>query len=160
MQNLKLSEWANVAEIIASIVIVASLVYVGLEVNQNTRALQNDSYQNILALSQEQQNTLATDKEFHRIFLTGENSPSELSEEEWSRFTQFMFPRIGLWEYLYLSKQDNSISPSVWMAFDPYFRDVICMKGYRRFVEENRVAHAPIFMEYLETDVFPDCGSQ
>ena len=47
MPNLKLSEWANVAEISVSFIVVASLVYIGLEVNQNTQALQIDSYQSM-----------------------------------------------------------------------------------------------------------------
>ncbi len=37
MSKLKLSEWANIAEIIGGIAIVASLLFVGLEVRENTR---------------------------------------------------------------------------------------------------------------------------
>ena len=80
MRSLKLSEWANVAEIVASVVIVASLVYVGLEVNQNTRALQNESYQFVLTALREGNDLLVTDADFYRIFVTGEASPSELSD--------------------------------------------------------------------------------
>jgi len=80
MRSLKLSEWANVAEIVASVVIVASLVYVGLEVNQNTRALQNESYQFVLTALREGNDLLVTDADFYRIFVTGEDSPSELSD--------------------------------------------------------------------------------
>ncbi len=65
MRSLKLSEWANVAEIIAAGVIVASLAYVGYEINQNTRALQIDSYQNMLAEMIDLNVTLATDADFH-----------------------------------------------------------------------------------------------
>ena len=160
MLNLKLSDWANVAEIIASFAIVASLAYVGMEISQNTKALQNDSYQNMLAMINEGQYILATDQEFHRLFVTGEKSPSELSEEDWSRFTQFNFPRMDTWEYLYLGNQDNMITPAVWSAFDPYFRGIVCMRGHRRFFRENRAAYAPQFIVYLETDVLPDCPSE
>ncbi len=37
MLKLKLSEWASVAEIIGGLAIVASLLFVGLEVRENTR---------------------------------------------------------------------------------------------------------------------------
>ena len=160
MRSLKLSEWANVAEIIAAGVIVASLAYVGYGINQNTRALQIDSYQNMLAEMTDLNVTLATDADFHRLFRTGERSPSDLPEEEWARFTEFNFARMGLWEYLYLGTQENSITPSVWSAFDPFYRGIVCMGGHRRFFEEQRHAHAPEFIAYVETDAIPACGSQ
>ena len=116
MRNLKLSEWANVAEIIASVVIVISLIYVGFEVNQNTQALQNEVHQNVLSILSDQQNVLVADAEFHEIFMTAETMPTNLSALEWSRFEQFMYPRFGVWEYLYVAIQDDAITDSVWSA--------------------------------------------
>ena len=158
--KLRLSEWANVAEIIAAAVIVASLVYVGFEINQNTRALQTDSYQNVLAMISTTNHILATDEEFNRLFRAAENSPDDLSEEEWMRFVEFNLSRVGLWEYLYLGTLENSISSAAWSAFDPYFREVVCKPGHRRFFEELRSAHSPEFIAYVETDAIPACGSQ
>jgi hypothetical protein len=158
--KLRLSEWANLAEIIGTIAIVASLAYVGLEVHQNTKALQTESYKSVLEMISEGENILATDVELHRIYVTGTRSPESLSEEDWSRFTYFNFPRMGIWEYLYLGKLDNTITPATWSAFDPYFRDLSCMKGNRRFFEENRVGHASLFMDYLDSGVFPHCPPQ
>jgi hypothetical protein len=155
--KLKLSEWANIAEIIAAGVIVASVIYLSYEINQNTRALQTDSYQNVLNEIGGLNIAVATDEEFHRIFRLGEQSPSELSELDWARFTQITFSYSGLWEYLYLGRQENSITPAVWSAFDPYFRGIVCMPGYRRFYAEQRHAHAPEFITYVETDAMRAC---
>ncbi len=160
MPNLKLSEWANVAEIIGAIVIVASLIYVGYGVNQNTKALQVDSHQGAIEMINDAQYILATDPEFHRLFSTGETSPAELSDEEWSRFTHFNYVRMGIWEYAYFGIQENTIAPAIWSAFDPYFRGIVCMKGHRRFFDEQRHGHAPEFVAYLEADVFPDCAPE
>jgi len=157
MRDLKLSEWANVAEIFASIVIIASLMYVGVELNQNTQALRNDSYQYVLALLSDQQIALVSNDELHRIVKAAENTPSEVSEEEWSRFTEFMFPRIGVWEYLYVANQEGSISDTVWEGFDPYFLSIICRPGYGRWIKENSTAFAPVFYEYLQTSALQTC---
>ena len=95
MKSLKLADWANIAEIVAAVVIVISLAYVGLEINQNTKALQNESHRSTLEMMNSGQNILATDEEFHRIYISGLESPADLNEAEWSRFVQFMLPRIG-----------------------------------------------------------------
>lgn len=160
MPNLKLSDWAAVAEIIASFAIIVSLAYVGIEVSQNTKALQHDTYQNMMTMVNEGQYILATDQEFHQLFFSGENSPSDLSEEEWSRFTQFNFPRMDNWEYLYLSKQDETITSAIWSSYDNWYREMVCLAGHRRFFEENRAAYAPQFIAYLESDVLPNCPQE
>jgi len=128
----------EILEAIGFVALIASLIFVGIETRNSAeqaelanRALKNDSYQNVLSLMNEMQFILATDEEFHRLYTTGEKFPSELSEEEWSRFTQFEFPRMGTWEYLYAGKQDNSMSPHLWAAFDPFFRSIVYM-GVKR----------------------------
>ena len=45
MSNLKLADWASIAEILTSVVVVVSLIYVGFELNQNTIAIQQSSHQ-------------------------------------------------------------------------------------------------------------------
>lgn len=157
MKRLKLADWANVAEIVASIAIVVSLGYVGLEISQNTKALQNESHRSTLAMMNSGQNILASDAEFHRIYMTGLESPAELDEVEWSRFVQFMLPRLGAWEYLYLAKLDGSVSQGAWAAFDPYFREIICTAGIRRFMEQYESAYAPEFVAYVENDPLSRC---
>ena len=157
MKSLGLEEWANIAQIIASVVVVISLVYVGLEVHQNTKAIQNESHRSTLEMMNSGQLVLATDDEFHRIYSMGLESPADLSDEQWSRFVQFMLPRLGAWEYIYLAKQEGSASQGAWAAFDPYFREVICMPGLTRFFSEYKSAYAPSFVDYVESDPLRQC---
>jgi len=75
MKNLRLSEWANIAEIVASVVIVASLAYIGMELNQNTQALQQESYQQMMASLIELDTAEATNEDLSRIVYVGKSSP-------------------------------------------------------------------------------------
>ena len=158
MKSLKLADWANIAEIVAAIVIVISLAYVGLEINHNTKALQNESHRSTLEMMNSGQNILATDAEFHRIYVSGLESPTDLNETEWSRFVQFMLPRLGAWEYLFLAKQEGSVSPGAWAAFDPYFREIICMPGLVKFIGQYESSYAPNFVAYVKSDPMQKCA--
>jgi hypothetical protein len=159
MPRLSLPEWANVAEIVASVVIIVSLAYVGWEINHNTRALQYESHQNILALLNEQQLALTTDANLHRVFMKAEKTPFELTDEEWSLFAQFLYPRIGVWEYLYVARREDAVTDTVWNAYEPYFLSIICQPGYRRWWDEFGNSNAPEFIEYVEAEVLPACVS-
>jgi len=157
MQNLKLSEWANVAEIIASIVIVASLAYIGMEVNQNTQAIQTESYQTMTGLLIDLDVAQASSEDLNRIMMLAAASPSDASAEEWERFTHIAFARYGLWEYLFLSYRDDSISEAQWSAFEPFLRGFACRPGYKRFWAERFSAFSVTFTKYFESDVLSAC---
>ena len=93
--NLKLAEWANLAEIGASLVVVASLAYVGLEINQNTKAVQAATYQSFAATLTEVDLVAVSSPNLDRILFQGESSPSELSAQEWSTYKRYANARIG-----------------------------------------------------------------
>ena len=157
MQKLKLSEWASVAEIVASIVIVISLIYVGFEMNQNTQALRAEIHQNVQTILNEQNNVVVGDAEFHRIFVTAETRPDELSELEWSRFELFLYGRFGVWEYLHIAIHDNTITETEWLSFESYFLNLMCVPGYRRWWHQNRTSHNPDFIAYVDNIVAAEC---
>ena len=148
----------NFGEFFGAIAVVVSLVFVAYSVRHNTFALQQASHQSVLALLAKGDITLATNESFHRMVTIAETSPGDISEEEWSRFTRFVFHRMGVWEYLYLAKHKNALLVFQWLAFDPYFAELSCLPGYRRFWEENLSAFAPAFRAYLETEVLPGRG--
>ena len=114
MRKLSLSEWANLAEIAGTAAIVVSLAYVGVQVHQNTKALQTESYQSVPAMISQGEYLLAADAELHRLCVSGAGSPESLSADDWSRFTYFNYPYMGLWEYLYLGTKENTITPATW----------------------------------------------
>ena len=82
-------DWANIAEVVAAIVIVISLGYLGLKINQNTKTLQNEPHRRTLEMMNWGQNILATDEGFLRIYKPGLESLADPVETEWSRFVQF-----------------------------------------------------------------------
>ena len=158
MAKLRLSEWANIAEIGGTIVVIASLAYIALEVNQNTKALQNASYQSMNTYHLELDVAQASNESLNRIITLAETTPSDVTAEEWARFTKMAYPRYGMWEYLYLSKQEGAVDEA-WLAFEPfYLTEFACKRGYRRFWEEHHLGFSPSFIEYMQSEVLPTCG--
>ena len=160
MRKFSLAELANIAEIAGAIVIVASLAYIGIEMNQNTKALQLGSYQAMISNMIQLDIAIATDEELSRIVDTAESKPTDLAEDEWVRFQTVVYPRIGLWEYLFLATQENALSDVQWQSFQPYYAHMACKPGYRRFWELQRHSFSPVFQDYLESEILPNCARE
>ena len=157
MPKLKLSDWASISEIIASVVIVLSLIYLAFELNQNTKALQQGSYQSTMDRLGSFEMVLASQEDLADIYSRAENNPSQVSPMEWFRYSHFMMPRFGEWEYLYLSRQEDAISEIQWSAFEAYFLEMACKPGNVYFWNENRLAWSPAFKDYVELQALAGC---
>ncbi|NIP50835.1 MAG: hypothetical protein GWN81_02360 [Phycisphaerae bacterium] len=144
-------------QLIGIVGVLAGLVFLGYEIQQNTKAVQNESYLNILGMLTEQQTSMTTDEDLSRIIKTGEDTPNELTADEWYRFSQFILPRMGVWEYLYLGSLEGTVPDSLWAAFEPYFMDIVCKPGYERWLSEFGTQFAPQFIEYLNSTALPEC---
>ena len=151
MPKFKLSDWAHISEIGASIVVVLSLIYVGLQINQNTVALQQETYQSVQEILHNVDMTLATDSELLEVVMLAETSPSKASPLQWRKFTHLAFPQFATWEFIFLARQAGAFSEDQWTAIDPYFSVIMCKAGYTRFWRENKPVFAPSFAKHVET---------
>jgi len=157
MPTLKLSDWANLAEIVASVAVVLSLIYVGFQINQNTVAIQQESHQSVQEILQDIDLTLAVDTELLKVVMHAEKSPSEVTELQWRRFTHMAFPNIATWEFVYLARSEGAMTEAQWAAFNPYFTSLVCKAGYRRFWKENRPVFTPNFALHVDTVIGSEC---
>ena len=157
MAKFKLSEWASIAEISTSIVVIASLAYIGLELSQNTLALQQTSYQAANDYLLQLDLAQATDEDLNRLMMTAETSPSDATPEEWQRFTKMAYSRYGLWEVVFLAGQEGAVNSSQLAVFEPYFTETACEPGYIRFWREHEIGFSPMFQQYVQSSVLPKC---
>jgi hypothetical protein len=160
MSKLKLSDFASIAEILASVVVIASLAYIGLELRQNTQAMQQASYQSANDYLLQLDLAQATDEELNRLVMKAESMPADVTEEEWERFKKMAYSRYGLWEFIVLADQEDAINSSQLLVFEPYFVESACYPGYVQFWAEHNIGFSPVFQQYIEKKVLPECSQQ
>ena len=88
----ELTRLAAIAEIVAAIAVVMSLLFVGGEVRQNTAATQAATYQEMIRASNEYLLALASDSALTDIVRAAETDPTSLSDSEMRRY--FSYSRV------------------------------------------------------------------
>ncbi len=121
MKRLTLPEWAALAEIIGTVAIVASLLFVAYEINRNTLVLQGtgeneiyDSYQPIPLM-------IMQDADTARIVKMGGENPADLNEIELFRYARYLEINLDLWERAFARFGEDLISHSAWVGWDNFF---------------------------------------
>ena len=150
--NLKLSEWASVAEIGSAIAVVVTLIYVGFEIKRNTAAVVADTRHAMIDYGRQQSEILVTNAILSALVEKGEANPSSLTAHERSQFYEFTIWRIAMWETSFLNHKDGLVEDQTWLAWDRYYRGLFKGKpGYLEFWRDNRISYDPRFVAHVDS---------
>jgi hypothetical protein len=148
---MKLSEWASVAEITSALAVVVSLVYVGIQINQNTAAVKASTHQAMIDYGREQSEILVTDTTLAALVAKGEGDPSSLTPHERGQFYEFTTWRMAMWELSFLNYEIGLVDDEMWLAWDGYYRLLVFDKpGYMEFWRDNRTAFHERFQNHVD----------
>ncbi len=107
---MKLSEWANVAEIVAAIAIIGSLAYVAIRINQNTIAIEASTQQGRLDFGRDQSEILFTSPGLAKLVIKAEKGAENLTEEEKYLFNEYTSWRMSTWELVFQSNLEGIVA--------------------------------------------------
>ena len=147
---MKLSEWAQIAEIIGGTAIIASLIFVGLQVRENTRITMLTSDR---ALDQQNLalNLSVTDSNnFASILVRAELDRDDLEAAERARFDNYCFSRFGGYENVIANRTEGFIPDDEYNVWATHFKYRFDKPGYRQFWDEYRKGYFPDFRAWVD----------
>lgn len=131
MRKIVLSEWAQIAEIVAAVAVVFSLIYVGFELKENTAAVRAASVQSTTAGIRDGLMTVASDADLARIVRLGSYERSSLSEDEAYRFSIFSRQRWLFFQGMWVQHSLDVLEDSVWQSYQQIICSVLRSPGNR-----------------------------
>ena len=112
---MTLQDLGNIGEFVAAIATLVTLVYLALQIRQNTRALQGTSHDSSVNRMQAWHLALATDPDLGSIQIRASRG-EELTDEERDRVRYLWnYALIGS-EALYYQHSRGNVGPEVWEA--------------------------------------------
>lgn len=152
-RKLGLSDWAHIAEIIGGVAIIASLVFVGIELRETNEQLMLSSDANADFSNISLTVRIAENPELSELVFRAERQPGSLTELEMWRFENIALPRLAIWENTFDGYQAGNMDEESWLAWDRFFRLRWGLPGYKVVYENFRVGFGPNSDGYFE-DVF------
>ena len=83
---MKIERWRMLFEVVGFLAVVSSIIFLTLEVRQNTQAMQAAGIQDATNVARQQLLMLVGDSEVHRIEMLGHANPDQLTPEELRRY--------------------------------------------------------------------------
>jgi len=139
-----------ITEITSVIAVVLSVLYLGLQIRDNTKVLRSQAHYNALSLAQRPMEMMIENDGLATIVNTGYKTPDALSADDWARFGNYVFIGFNAWEYLYYQNGDRSIPRELWVGADAYFKGLVATNpGLTRFWSEFQASFDEPFRSYV-----------
>ena len=146
-----LESLANLGEIIGAIAVVVSLIYLAVQVRQNTRAQQTENFSRALDRVAAMQATLSQDPDMSVIFSKGVSDPSELTSKERMQFTWAMYELFGAFEFMFLASKEDSIPEEIWQRWSSAVAWWLTFPGVQTWWKVRPIPFADSFTSYVES---------
>lgn len=121
MRKSKLKEWAAISEIVASVGVIVSLLFLAYSVRENTVVTQssNDNFLYELQFARVREITANPSVAALYTKLSKGEALTEIEETQllWDNLQQ-----IGTWEISYVRHRDGLYSDDRWEAWDKYYK--------------------------------------
>jgi len=146
----RVEKFAHIAEVVAAIAVVVSLIYVGFEIRQNTVAVQISTHQSSIAMGQDWDNWFQ-DPGFASLYDLASRDYPSLSEPQKLQLSAFLGQGFNIWEFVFYAYDSGSITDELWEGWDRYFRSELDHGGpWRIHWVNNRAGYGGEFQCYVD----------
>ncbi len=146
----KLSDWANIAEIIGATAIVISLIYVGIQVNDSTRAVRSATANETSAALSAWYAQLGTNPQASTVFLNAMTNPESLSREEAFQFVVQLHGLMMEYQAAYYLSQEGTLDTELQESITNTLLGVKDLPGFALYWGQRRDLFKASYREYVE----------
>ena len=111
---MTLEQASLVAQIVSALAVIASLIFVGVQLNQATAAIRASSSQAHAGLYTELVHSIIDNADFARIWSIGLTDPKGLTQEEWVRFVAYASALFRQYESSRVQWQKGRLDDEHW----------------------------------------------
>jgi hypothetical protein len=111
---MSLEDLGNIGEFVAAVAVVLSLIYLAVQIRQNTRSVRMASHHAVMSEFRTNVRVLTQDPELASAYQVGLEHPDQLSETDRARFGPMLASSVQIYEELYAHYRAGLIERDLW----------------------------------------------
>jgi hypothetical protein len=148
--NLKLSDLASIAELIGATAIVVSLLYVGIQVNDNAQAVRSATANETSAAISSWYAQIGSSPQATQVFLDGITNPAVLSREETAQYIYLLHGLMLQYQTAYYLAQEQTLDAELQESITNTLSGVREMAGFHMYWGQRRDLFQLSFREWVD----------
>ncbi len=157
---MNLDQLANLAEIIGMVIVIVSLIYLNIQVRQNTTMLRSTAIQGATDQVVEMYDSLIASEAMTDIFMRGLPDPDSLTGVETGRFFAWWMRAMFIMQNWYFQTQQGLVENGTFSSMCKLFTDMSETAGLMQFWGARKHAFDPGFVKFMDDEVFSRQGDK
>jgi hypothetical protein len=150
-----IQELGSLGELVAAVATIATLVYLAIQIRQNTKTVRTSTYQAVLDSARSDTELILAHPHLERIYRLGRRDSGELSADDRPVFRMLIGQLLLNYEILFLQHQHGVVDEDFWRGRQEGLRALLLQPGVRKYWEGSgpllRRYFAPKFAELVES---------
>lgn len=149
-----------VSNIIGTIAVALTVVYLAVQVRASTKATYSQTYQTAVAALGDMAAIVGESKEKSRMYADGMADPDKLDADEYLQFAYLGISLFRKYENAYFQYRSGMIDDEFWDGHRDNLLWFFHRPGTQRWWKERRMGFSKSFREYLESTTLTDMAEQ
>jgi len=148
---IDLQSLANLGEVVGAAAVVASLLYLAVQLRQATKAQQTENYARAMERVSAMQSVLSHDGELSHIFARGVQDTSQLTALEKIRFTWSLYEAFDAFEFMFHTYNTDQMPEEVWKRWSTTVAWWLSFPGVQTWWKNRPVQFTESFTRFVES---------
>ncbi len=150
---MTIQDLGSLGEFITALATLATLIYVAVQIRQNTRSVRASSFRDSSSDIFYIIDQLALDPELNRVYFAGTRDYASLSPEDRRRFGTYMSSLLGRWENLVFQSEQGVLDPMSFTFFFENLRVSYSQPGTQQWWSKVRHLYPQRVQQLVERDL-------
>ena len=157
--KLKLSDYSNIADIVAAVAIVLSLIFVGTQVSDNTQATRSATANAATAITVSAYTAITSSTEASNVWFRGLTDPSSLNDAEKTQFILSSHTFILAFQNSYFLSKEGTLDVEIQASITENLHGVKQLPGFKLYWSQRRLLFMKEFRDYVDEILDSDASS-
>ena len=147
---MTLEQYAFMAEIVGTVAVVISLIYLAVQVRHGINQGQAEARYAFVQATSDINMTIAQDKQLASVWRRGLENPDELDADETMQLWMLMGQYCNAWLVMHQLHSDGQLAKNQWHVVRTDIAGILCSVGGRAFWRVGRGAFDPEFAGFVD----------
>lgn len=148
---MSLGDLASLGSFVSGVAVVITLIFLVLQMRQNTAAVKAAASQAHVAVYQEITNIIVTDADFARVWWLAMTDMGQLSDTERVRFIAYLSSVFRFMESARWQWRHGQLDDEHWHALESDFKDLASQSGIKSYWALRRHQYPDQFRKWFES---------
>jgi len=150
MESLSLEQAYYIGELVGVLAVVASLIYLALQLRQNTKSIRLSTLHDITSLWVTVMSMHGQSQEASNLWYKGLNDYDNLTREEKTRFLIFIGVSMRVLSEQLFQWQEGALDKNIWQGMKATIDDIAQTPGFKAYWEIRHHQFSESFQTYIK----------